>query len=1257
MADTFQVTEDNFSKTERRFLLFQVDLGDRGLNTVLGVRGLTDTRAPQDSVRISDPVDYDDPASPIYWRKVNNFQDGENNNSYVKELKNQFEIFLAQFQNAISNRSIKLKGTEGRPYVDMSDFVKSVDGYSVRLDTMDNKMNLVLARPDSTDFAEAPENTPGEIVVNFNDDVFGTLNPNENDVVVVKAAFGPDQDFEPEFIGVITKIQKSFSYGKVDSFNLEITGLSKILYTSQMVKNKSVRPGEFLPGIELNDKARTTPYSHNFDRKNIREIFKYILDDSLSCKEIDRNTSTFLYRLDPSVFISFSQFGFQHNIFVLIALYLMSVTEAPVPAEGSLESRLFPQTLPTGLDSVVLGFNNDAKLAAQDASAAEGETIEPRSASRPVLDFFVRGVLERGDHNRGYNRMARQGVERFFSEMTKPADILGEVRSNSYTDIFESRDGVIVCRPPRFNKVEITRSESVRISAETNFKDLLQLTPQNVWEFNPNSDFVIKSEELVDIGSVSKDEMVLESRVDVKAIFPFRGDVDYPTALYVDPDILFRYGLRTHGAVTNPNAYNKKLARLFAPIALAMVNAPTRTLEIVVKDNRKYYVGKLYYLEAIDMVAYLVQDTINHRYGGFSTRSLSFTMLRQVIRRPISEIMLSSDEVLNVGMMFTTDFPNQGGMDSIVADGFEFQAADVASGPVRPTVKNLMFTKGKLFLEELARQLPPAPTQSVELHAGSKKSDQGSENGKQSAASMKLVMFKYIPGIEDLIMEVESNPQATEPPTEKTNSVSNASRVAKNERLRTMMDPLEFLYYTAGFKNGIEQNADDRLRYTQLIINISSRAIREQKPNFLAGFPPIAIDYTRDEQAPMSIAGLLNYVYPTLPTPGTIQTDSSFVEVPGDAVITYMKSPFIAQAFSTPSQNLALSQLLLNKLVNLDLDMKFITDLTTKLTMNFFGIQQYYYLDVDKFILFGSRERPSHYLETLVVGSRDNLEVSKFQTSILESVGCLKLNKDMTAFENEFFTIPIRDGAFDLPFGHLVLRLGAKPGEMAFHKVFNSAGLRDGGRFKITPGSLSNEFLIKPLDIQSKITDENNPFAGTIELDGTLSVASPSGLFFMSPFMEPTIERLMDIYLPPKYGGNLTPDEADKQKKLSSRGVLTSQAKRQNGQAINVSIDALLVSSKANIQVKGGVRPKATPLASGSVPPIYRRFEQQAVRIFTNGQILPITNALEADLILPDATNLGKRQLMIYTLFVEDFQENSYAARLQSNSVAATVGA
>lgn len=1248
---------ENFSKAERRLLLFQVDLGSKELNTVLSARGLTDTRASQDSVRISDPVDYDDPSSPIYWRKVAKFSDGDNNNAYVKELRNQFAIFMAQFQAAISDRTIRLKSygpsEAERPYVDISDFTKSIGDYAVRLDGLENKITVTLARPESTDLVSADKTPPGELVVNFNDDVFGQLNPNENDIIVVKNAYSTTEDFAPEFIGVITKVQKSFNYGRVDSFTLEVSGLSKILYSTQMIKNKSVRPNEFIPGIELNDKARTTPYSSNFDKKNVREVFKYILDDSLSCKEIDQSTATFLYRLDPSVFVSFEQFGFQHNIYVLLALYLMSVTEAPNGAEGSLEQRLFPQTEPEGIDFIVQGFNSDA-----DAAAVKADT-DPRTAKRPLLDFFIRGVLERGDH-RAYNRMARQGVERFFSEMAKPADILNEVRSNSYTDIFESRDGIVVCRPPRYNKVESTKSEVFRTAPEVNFRDFLTLSPAKVWEFNPNSDFVIKSEELISIGSISKDELALESRIDVKAIFPMRGEVDYPTALYVDPDILFRYGLRTHGAVTNPNAYNKKLARLFAPISLAMVNAPTRTIEVTVKDTRKFYVGKLYYLEAIDMVAYLVQDTINHSYSAQSSRQLSFSMLRQVIRRPIAEILRSSEEILNVGMMFTSDFPNQTGLDKIVADGFSFEDPDVTGGPIRPTPRSLMYTKGKRFLEELKRnsQFLGPNRDDFQFQGGSHRESRGAESGLQSKSDVRLVMFKYIPSIEDLIMEVESTPRIVEPPVTTDNSVAEAKKQAKDIRIKTFVKD-GFLYFTAG-QPAFKSLSFMFQRFRPALAGINNEAVLYRKDQ-IVGSDPTAVQYQRSALAPEAVAGALGYLFPV-----PIQEDSPFDEVVGSerTPVVYQRTPFRASSLADPAQNLVISQVLTDQLASLDLFMKFEPTLsalpllpstaTSTLRMDKRRIPQLYYLLDDEFLLFGSKLKPDNYISSLNNEwnntRRGVLPVLQFQNDMLEYPSMLKLNKDGNAFENDFFSIPIRNGKFNLPFGHFVLK--QKSGS-ALGAVFNTvvAGSTDtnllsyyraqsttnkvlGGSFTVTKGP-TGDWLIKPDNNESQIVDENTGqtvLFGEPALDR--SSPAPNELYFTSPFLEPTIERLLDIPLPIKYGGNLTSTDADVQKRMSSKGALTSQAFRQNGQGINLSPDYLFVASKGEITAKAQ---------------LYVRFEAMAVKngIFDASHFRKVENAATAPLILPNGVSLGSKPLTFYTLFVQNSDEDKYSAKIQ----------
>ena len=51
--------------------------------------------------------------------------------------------------------------------------------------------------------------------------------------------------------------------------------------------------------------------------------------------------------------------------------------------------------------------------------------------------------------------------------MTRPSQILGDIRDTAFFDVFETRDGLMVCRPGRYNKVEVSLDEEHRANAET----------------------------------------------------------------------------------------------------------------------------------------------------------------------------------------------------------------------------------------------------------------------------------------------------------------------------------------------------------------------------------------------------------------------------------------------------------------------------------------------------------------------------------------------------------------------------------------------------------------------------------------------------------------------------------------------------------------------------------------------------------------------------------------------------------------------
>ncbi len=1211
---------------ERRFLLFQVDVESAGLNSV--IRPRSQDPFPKGDFRIGDPVDYDNPDSILYWRQLVEFGDFNGINGYTLEAKKAFTSFLKQFQEAVSDGSIKLKSNKsGLPYVDLSPFIRSVSDYGVRSDALDNRITIAVARPESTDAFASSEHAatapgqafkrvkPREINVAYSDASFFDINPKENDILVVKVSRegGP---FELEFMGLVGKPDKGFVYGDLDSFNIHVFGLSKQYYTSSVASKKSLNPLEFLPGIDMNKSESPVPFSTAFNAKNVREIFTYLLEQHLMAKKQEgTGDGPALFRLDPVPFID-SKLGFQHDIFIALALFLMAVTPAPAG-----QDRLFPKksAIASKLSSSI---NNEAS----EIDEFFG-TDQPTLLDQPVL-----GVLERGDLD-VYNKMVARGFENFSSQMSTASSIFGEIRSNVLCDVFESRDGITVVRPARFNKVEETHSEYERTSAAAGEAGkgprVMKFDPASkVWGFNPDSEFVITAEEIVSLPILEKNDLAIETRVDVKPMFPWIGVLDYPAGLYLDPDGLFRYGLRSHGPVSNPNAYTPKLARLLAPLTLALINAPSRTFQLVAKD-RKFYVGKLYYIESIKMMGFLVGDFITDAHSALSTRSLSFSMVRSVVERPISDILQSKNETLNVGMMFADDFGSSTGPFSEESDGSRY--SDTPGGAF--TVKDQMYVRGKRFLEALE---------------------------SASDGTAKILMFRYLPNIEDLIMEVESNKKLVDPPAGV--SGSDNPRNQGDKRVKVDVDEAGFLYYTDGFVN-------HRFSYETSFVPALDKIYRDAFPEIQARAAN-QVPFETSLGSPELLPGILGYVYPSFPLSpvgnntkrvsswkervnGTVENleGAGAVDVVDEKQIFWRRSPFNAESISDPAQFVNLSQVLMDRLVEVDLGMKFGSSGGGKnMFVRWDGVPQFYGFNGYTFDIFGKSllTTPQDYLDKLAAdgfaykATQILLNLSPADTNNLP-MSCLGLEeKGLSGLFNKFLAIRPKNGGFYLPFGDIVIFNG---GNVSFATARKSGSSTEGGRFSISK-TATGEYQISAMDKDSVIYDWATGKQFGIN---TPYVKAGQKLRFISPFLEPTIERLFDVHIPAKYGGNLGVAEGKRQMGKVNTRLARTQTDRQFGMAINVCPGALFASSGSNIEI---------------LPDFSTRFEAAIAtkffgtpgRDFFSSNLSKTPGGLTVSHIYSDGSSDPDSSEDVYSFRVTDGDNQEYAKTLEPSAESTVPG-
>jgi hypothetical protein len=474
------------------------------------------------------------------------------------------------------------------------------------------------------------------------------------------------------------------------------------------------------------------------------------------------------------------------------------------------------------------------------------------------------------------------------------------------------------------------------------------------------------------------------------------------------------------------------------------------------------------------------------------------------------------------------------------------------------------------------------------------------QNNASPANGPRIVMFRYLPTILDIAMTIEDTPDSSSVDPKVTNAAKGptpASQKSLDDRV------------TAGVIEG-------RLALTYAFLRAENRQYYEQ--NFMSDFVRTHNSQFADPSSRESIPAYLAVTAPAIPA-GSLGYGPSNDLVAGHPWyeadqnpsnnISYVATPFYASALAENPQNIRLSQILVNKLAASDIAMKFLpkTESFAPIFPNYNGIPQLYWFTGDTFNLFAPGVDPNTFLKDLRL--KKGLEAYNPMGSILDPLGgglpqVLRMRLqpfNANEIANNYYRVTGTGGEFWLPFGHFVMvseSLATAAGErMLFVKVQSKQNHLLGGHFKISAGSLPGEVTIESLDpskYELVIDDGSNGGKGTSVSKLTRATFAPYVLYFMTPFAEPTIERLLDFPMPVTYGGQVSQATVDaEKKKIKGEGVkrvFTGNVKRINGDSVNLSIDYLAAASGSDLEAFPR-RPTNTPVNAGSLQGIWKRFE------------------------------------------------------------------
>ena len=502
-------------------------------------------------------------------KKIQNGELKESKYVYVIELTNlskfsEINTIITERTKYTNNNFIALNTDLGDVSNDSKeDAVDSIGVITTTLEGLSNMTNFNLRQ---------------DILLKHNinieaNDIIEIVNVNQNKVLAQEVIPETEQEVtndinrNTQFIGFVTKVSLSQRFSGVSLLNVTCEGISKILSLNPTISNNAVAPQfssvtDFIAGTDktqaTSNASTVNVFSSFFDGLNAFDLFTKLLSDVLAVSPVEEDKTSYNLRLisDPK---KLKNLPYQYAK-PLIVLYHLAVSISTIREVGHKTHIVLAQ---------VENNVNQEKLQA-------------------------------------YLLMIRSHFDLFWSTMTTPISILQTLANNTFLEIFEDRNGILILRPPRYN----TWIED-DIIEEKNFIEWTQ----------------------------SIDDSTLKSRSDYQWSIPAIGvQNEFCGGYYQDIPALLKYGFRIDSPKNSPSVQSEIDAAVYSALDVTKSNSNTRTFELTVPLTQDYILGRVYYfpinkslvgnVKSTGFVGYLTAIATTISPGNVDIHRLTFKYMR-----------------------------------------------------------------------------------------------------------------------------------------------------------------------------------------------------------------------------------------------------------------------------------------------------------------------------------------------------------------------------------------------------------------------------------------------------------------------------------------------------------------------------------------------------------------------------------------------------------------------------------------------------
>lgn len=405
-------------------------------------------------------------------------------------------------------------------------------------------------------------------------DIIEIVNINQNKILSkstiadkTNQVVSDDVNRNTQFIGFVTKVSLSQRFGSVSLVNVTCEGISKVLSMNATISNNSVAPQfssvtDFIAGEDSVQKtssaAVVNAFSSFFDGLNAFDLFTKLLSDILAVSPVEEDKTSYNLRLISDT-DKLRKLPYQYAK-PLIVLYHLAVSISTIREVG-YKTRIVLAQIENNV--------NQEKLQA-------------------------------------YLLMIRSHYDLFWSTMTTPISILQTLAANTFLEIYEDRNGILILRPPRYN----------------------------VWIDND----IIEEDNFIE-WTQSIDDSTLKSRSDYQWSIPAIGvQNEFCGGYYQDVPALLKYGFRIDSPKSSPSVQSEIDAAVYSALDVTKANSNTRTFELTVPLTQDYILGRMYYfpvnkslignVKSTGFVGYLYTIATTISPGNVDIHRLTFKYMR-----------------------------------------------------------------------------------------------------------------------------------------------------------------------------------------------------------------------------------------------------------------------------------------------------------------------------------------------------------------------------------------------------------------------------------------------------------------------------------------------------------------------------------------------------------------------------------------------------------------------------------------------------